>query len=87
MINSINREGMYMARLTMILIFVEVLIGISFMFYEFFTGQPWTIDGIPWTMEENFHFNIALGFFTAAGFTLILGAVIGSIGRRNHSKE
>ncbi|NRD79565.1 hypothetical protein HPT25_19580 [Bacillus sp. BRMEA1] len=76
-----------MTRMTKTLIFVEVLIGILFLFYEFFTGQPWASDGVPWTMEGNFHFNIALGFFTAAGFTLILGGVIGSIGRRNHSKE
>ncbi|MCQ6281358.1 hypothetical protein [Bacillus sp. EB600] len=76
-----------MARLTMKLILVELVIGILFLLYDIFTGKPWSAGGVPWTMEENFHFNIALGFFTAAGFTLILGGVIGSIGRKNHTHE
>jgi hypothetical protein len=76
-----------MTGITIKLTFVELFIGFFFMIYEFLTGQPWAIDGVPWTLEGNFHFNIALGFFTAAGFTLILGGVIGSIGRKNHSNE
>jgi hypothetical protein len=76
-----------MARLTTKLLLVELFLGILFLLYELFTGQPWAADGVPWTMEGNFHFNIALGLFTAAGFTLILGGVIGSIGRKNHSHE
>lgn len=64
---------------------VEVFIGILIMIYEFFTGHPWTVDGVPWTMDGNFHFNLALGFFTGAGFTFILGAIIGSIQSRDHS--
>jgi hypothetical protein len=38
-------------------------------------------------MDENFHFNLALGFFTAAGFTFILGAIIGSVQSRDHSTK
>lgn len=76
-----------MARLTMRLMVVELFIGILFMIYEFFTGQPWAAGGVPWTMEGNFHFNMALGFFTGAGFTFILGAVIGSIRGKDHLNE
>jgi len=74
-----------MARFSLKLTIVEVLIGILLMVYEFLSGHPWTVDGTPWTMDSNFHFNIALGFFTGAGFTLILGAIIGSIQSRDHS--
>jgi hypothetical protein len=84
---TIRREGMHMARFTMLLIFVELSLGILFMMYEFVTGQPWANDGVPWTMEGNFHFTIALGCFVGAGLTFVFGAVIGSIGRRNHAME
>jgi hypothetical protein len=76
-----------MASFSVKLMFIELALGVFFLIYEFFTGQPWSQDGIAWTMDQNFHFNIALGFFTAAGFTFILGAVIGSIGKERGSKE
>lgn len=69
------------------LMFAELFLGVLFLIYELWTGQPWAMDGVPWTMEENFHFTVALGFFVAAGFTFIFGAVSGSIGRRDSSKE
>jgi hypothetical protein len=69
------------------LMFIELALGVIFLAYELLTGHPWTQDGVAWTMDQNFHFNIALGFFTAAGFTVILGAVIGSIGKERGSKE
>jgi hypothetical protein len=74
-----------MARFSIKLTIFEVALGILIMIYEFFTGHPWTVDGIPWTMDENFHFNLALGCFTGAGFTFIIGAIIGSIQSREHS--
>ncbi|CRK80783.1 hypothetical protein [Neobacillus massiliamazoniensis] len=76
-----------MGSLSVRLTIVELVIGILILVYEFFTGHPWTADGIPWTMDENFHFNLALGFFTAAGFTFILGAIIGSVQSRDHSTK
>lgn len=72
-----------MARFSIKLTIVEVLIGVLIMIYELFSGHPWTVDGIPWTMDQNFHFNLALGCFTGAGFTFILGAIIGSIQSRD----
>ncbi|MBI0580436.1 MULTISPECIES: hypothetical protein [Bacillaceae] len=74
-----------MRRLTLKLTIVEVAIGILFLLYEFLTGHPWTVDGVPWTMDENFHFNIALGFFVGAGFTFIMGAIFGSTQSRDRS--
>lgn len=74
-----------MGSISMKLTIVEVMIGVLILIYELFTGHPWTVDGVPWTMDQNFHFNLALGFFTAAGFTFILGAITGSIQSRDHS--
>ncbi|MED3562694.1 hypothetical protein [Bacillus xiapuensis] len=74
-----------LGRLTLKLTIVEAAIGVLFLLYEFFTGQPWAINGVPWTMDENFHFNIALGCFTGAGFTFIFGAILGSIQSRDRS--
>jgi len=74
-----------MAKWTIRLTILEVVVGVLFMFYELFTGQPWAVDGIPWTMDENFHFNVALGCFVGAGFTFIFGAILGSIQHRDHS--
>jgi len=75
-----------MAKLAMKLMWIEVSIGILFLIYELLTGQPWANTGVPWTMDNNFHFTIALGFFVGAGYTFILGSVIGSIGKESHSK-
>jgi hypothetical protein len=74
-----------MARWTIKLTILEVVVGVLFLIYELFTGHPWTVDGIPWTMDENFHFNLALGCFSAAGFTFIFGAILGSIRHRDQS--
>lgn len=74
-----------MGSLSIKLTIAELAIGVLLLIYEFITGQPWTIEGVPWTMDENFHFNLALGFFTGAGFTFIIGAIIGSIQHRDHS--
>ena len=64
---------------------LEIIAGVLFMLYELFTGQPWSLDGTPWTMNENFHLNLALGCFGGAGYTFIFGAVLGAIQERNHA--
>lgn len=76
-----------MTSISVKLTIVEVCIGVLILVYEFFTGQPWTADGVPWTMEENFHLNIAISCFVAAGFTLIFGSVIESIIRKRYSNK
>lgn len=76
-----------MARISLTLTYIAVLIGIVILIYEYFTGQPWSLDGAPWTMDENFHFNIGIGFLVGAGYIFIFGAVIGAIAWRYHSNK